>query len=270
VSRFDGLLRDGDHRERASALATLRRRATLHAVVAVTLTLAGYGLLWWVIPETASRWLAVAGVVLGAELFLLRRHLDTNRRHDADRLLPTLGAGNLVTLTRGVLLAWVAGFLAVPWVASEVAWLPALGYGLSALLDAVDGAVARARDRVTVLGETLDVEFDALGLLVVPLVGVVAGQLPAWYIAVGLARYLFVGGCRLREFRGLAVHDLPPRSSRRVLAGAQMLFVAVALTPVVSPGVAGVGALLVGVPLLLGFVRDWLYVSGRLSADESA
>lgn len=270
MSRFDGLRRDGDRHERASALATLRRRATLHAVVAVTLTLAGYGLLWWVIPETASRWLAVAGFVLGAELFLLRRHLDTNRRHDADRLLPTLGAGNLVTLTRGVLLAWVAGFLAVSWLGSELAWLPALGYGLSALLDALDGAVARARDRVTVLGETLDVEFDALGLLVAPLVGVVGGQLPAWYLAVGLARYLFVGGSRLRERRGVAVHGLPPRASRRVLAGAQMFFVAVALSPVVSPAVAELGALLVGVPLLVGFVRDWLYVSGRLSAGESA
>jgi CDP-diacylglycerol--glycerol-3-phosphate 3-phosphatidyltransferase len=270
VSRFDGLFGGHERRERASALATLRRRATLHAVVAVTLTLAGYGLLWWVIPETASRWLAVAGVVLGAELFLLQRHLDTNRRHDEERLLADLGVGNLVTLTRGVLLAWVAGFLAVPWVASELAWLPAVGYGLSAVLDALDGAVARARDRVTVLGETLDVEFDALGLLVVPLVGVVAGQLPAWYLAVGLARYLFVGGCRLRGRRGLAVHDLPPRASRRVLAGAQMAFVAVALTPVVSPAVAGVGAVLVGVPLLLGFARDWLYVSGRLPADGSA
>jgi CDP-diacylglycerol--glycerol-3-phosphate 3-phosphatidyltransferase len=237
--------------------------------MAVTLTLAGYGLLWWVIPETASRWLAVASVVLGVELSVLRRHLDTNRRRGAERLLPTLGAGNLVTLSRGVLLAWVAGFLVVPWVATDLAWLPAVGYGSAALLDAVDGAVARARDRVTVLGETLDMEFDALGLLVASLVGVAGGQLPAWYLVAGFARYVFVAGTRLRAHRGLATHDLPARRSRRLLAGAQMAFVAVALTPVVSSSLAELGALLVCAPLLLGFVRDWLYATGRLSTGDT-
>ena len=49
-----------------------------------------------------------------------------------------------------------------------------------------------------------------------------------------------------------------------MLAGLQMAFVAVALTPVVSPALGRVGAGLFGGAVLAGFVRDWLYVSGRL------
>jgi CDP-diacylglycerol--glycerol-3-phosphate 3-phosphatidyltransferase len=255
-----------DHASRDSALTSLRRRVALLSLVAVTLTVAGYGLLrtFWD-PLAAGRWLVPAGVVLGVELVLLSTSLDANHRHEEDRLLPEFGPGNLVTVARGVLLAWVAGFVAIAWADRALAWLPAVLYGLAAALDFADGTLARATDRVTVLGERLDLEFDALGLLVAPVVGVVAAQLPLWYVSVGLARYLFVGGLALRERRGLSTYDLPPRRSRRVMAGLQMAFVPAALSPTVALRTAELGALLVGVPVLLGFVRDWLYATGRLT-----
>jgi CDP-diacylglycerol--glycerol-3-phosphate 3-phosphatidyltransferase len=44
-----------------------------------------------------------------------------------------------------------------------------------------------------------------------------------------------------------------------------MAFCFVALLPVTGPTVGAVGALVVGGPFVLGFVRDWLYVTGRLT-----
>lgn len=85
-----------------------------------------------------------------------------------------------------------------------------------------------------------------------------------WYLSVGAARYVFVAGLWWRERTDKPTFDLPPRTSRRVLAGLQMAVVPVALAPGVfdswMPLVTGVAA----GGLLLGFGRDWLYVSGRL------
>jgi CDP-diacylglycerol--glycerol-3-phosphate 3-phosphatidyltransferase len=144
-------------------------------------------------------------------------------------------------------------------------WAPALLYGVGVALDAVDGALARATGRVTPLGATLDVEVDSLGFLVAPLVGVLAGHLPVPYLAVAVAHYAYLGALRIREYRGLPTFDLPDRPARRYLAAVQMAFIAAALAPATPPLFGTVGAVLSGGPVLLGFVRDWLYVSGRLS-----
>jgi phosphatidylglycerophosphate synthase len=180
-------------------------------------------------------------------------------------LLSGLGGANVVTLARGALFAWAAGFLVVPLI-GVVAWLPGLVYGLGALLDAVDGAVARATGRVTALGSALDAEFDGLGLLAAASVGVAAGQLPAAYLVAGGARYGWLVAVTVRRRRGLPIHDLPERPSRRVLAGLQMAFCFVALLPATPTALGAVGAVALGGPFVLGFVRDWLYVSGRLAA----
>lgn len=256
----------------------LRRRTAALAVAAAVATLvAGWLAVRLLGVAGATRWTLVAGVALLVVVGLLAVRLDENHPPQEDGTgdsrspAPTLGPATHVTVGRGVLLAWVAGFLAVTWAAlpTWALWLPALGYGAAAALDAVDGAVARRTGRVTRLGARLDMSFDALGLFVAPLVGVVAGQLPWWYLSVGAARYVFVAGIRVRERRDLPVFDLPPRASRRVLAGLQMAFVAVALTPVVSPAAGTVGAALFGGALLGGFARDWCYVSGRLEDTET-
>ncbi|ELZ98503.1 CDP-alcohol phosphatidyltransferase family protein [Haloferax sulfurifontis] len=181
-----------------------------------------------------------------------------------------LGVPTAVTLTRGFLVAGVAGVAGValhgplspPW-----AWAAAVGYGVAAALDALDGALARRLDRVSRLGARLDTAVDAFGLLVAPLAGVLLGELAWWYLSVGAARYVFLLGLRLRQRAGRATFDLPPRASRRVLAGVQMGVVPLALAPGVfdpsMPLVTGVAA----AALLVGFARDWGYVSGRFGSE---
>ncbi|UVE49331.1 CDP-alcohol phosphatidyltransferase family protein [Haloferax larsenii] len=189
----------------------------------------------------------------------------------------SLGLPTAVTLFRAILVAGVGGVgavSAVMWVESGTppvawAWAAAVGYGVAAALDSLDGTLARRLGRVTVLGSRLDTTVDALGLLLAPLAGVFLGQLPWWYLSAGAARYVFVAGLWWRTRTGRPTYDLPPRSSRRVLAGIQMAFVPFALVPGVAdswvPTLAGVAA----GALLLGFARDWLYVSGRLESDST-
>jgi CDP-diacylglycerol--glycerol-3-phosphate 3-phosphatidyltransferase len=57
---------------------------------------------------------------------------------------------------------------------------------------------------------------------------------------------------------------MPPLLSRRIFAGLQMGFLAGVLWPVFTPPGTHIAALLFGIPILFGFVRDWLYVSGGL------
>ncbi len=215
---------------------------------------------------TAVRWGTVTAAVAGGELLFLRRHLRRNHPEgEPDRLHGRLGAANLVTVVRGGCFAALAGFVAVS-PDPTLAWLPALCYGVGVTLDRLDGTVARSVDRVTVLGTKLDMAFDTLGFLVAPIVGVLWGRLPVWYLSLAAARYVFKLACWLRARRGLPVGDLPPSDVRRSLAGVQMGFISVALVPVVPAGLVAAVAPLVLVPSLAYFLRDYLAVTGRWSA----
>ncbi|WP_245998535.1 CDP-alcohol phosphatidyltransferase family protein [Halalkalicoccus subterraneus] len=231
------------------------------AAVATALSFAGLRLL--LADGLARRWLALVGPVLAYELALLWRFLPRNR--NGGRLLASLGPGTALTITRGVLVAFLAGFLLLPQPTESLVWLPAALYGGAALVDYVDGTLARLTDHVTTLGARLDTEFDALGILIAPLLAVLYGQLPLWYLSISAARYLFVLGRWLRRRRGRPVFALPPRRSRRLLAGVQMAFLTLVLSPAATPPVTSAGAVFVAGPFIAGFVRDWLYVSGRLS-----
>jgi CDP-diacylglycerol--glycerol-3-phosphate 3-phosphatidyltransferase len=248
------------------ALRRLRLRWIVVAWAAAVTTAVAFGGLRMLFADgLARRWLALSVPVLAYQLVLLWRFLPRNR--DGDQLLSSFGVGTLLTLARGVLIAFLAGFLLLPQPTHSLVWLPAILYGLAVLADYLDGILARLTDHATVLGARLDTEFDALGILIAPLLAVAYGQLPLWYLLVSAARYLFVFGRWTRRRRGLPVFDLPPRKSRRLLAGVQMAFLAVVLSPVVAPPLTTVAAVFVAVPFVAGFVRDWLYVSGCFEND---
>lgn len=209
----------------------------------------------------ARRWLTLSIPVLAYELSLFWRFLPRNRADE--RLLSSFGPATLLTVVRGVLLAFLAGFLLLPQPTEALVWLPALLYGSAAIADYLDGSIARFTDRVTPLGARLDTEFDALGILIAPLLAVLYGELPVWYLSVSVARYLFVLARWRRRRYGLPVFDLPTRRSRRLLAGLQMAFLPIVLSPVAGPPLTTAVAVFVAIPFVAGFVRDWLYTVGR-------
>ncbi len=167
----------------------------------------------------------------------------------------TLGWPTAVTLARGLLIALLAGSA----VLSPL--LGAAAYSVAAVLDHVDGRLARRLGRTTRLGARLDMEIDALGILVATAVAIHFGKLGVGYLAVGLARYVFVAGLRLRDRLGLGVRALDSSDLRRVLAGCQMGFLAVALWPVVPLELTRAASVLFGGATLGMFWRDFRFAS---------
>lgn len=240
-------------------------------VVGVTFALLGLALGLSVIggPVTAVRWTIPTTAIAAIELAYLYRHLEHNHPAGASRRVSdSLGVANVLTLARGGLFAAVAGFsLLVP--TRSIAWLPAILYGAGSALDGIDGALARAQGRTTVLGAKLDMAIDSLGFVVAPVVAVVWGRLPVWYLSLSVARYLFLAGKAWRRRRGKPVFELPESWIRQPLAGLQMAFITLALAPILPPETVHTLAIVVLPPSLLVFCRDYLVVAGLVGGQNN-
>ncbi|MFC7185801.1 CDP-alcohol phosphatidyltransferase family protein [Halorubrum yunnanense] len=216
--------------------------------------------------DAMGRWrlspAVVAGVCWAGQLWYVGYGFDSGWPTDGfwRRLL---GLANAVTLARGALYAAVAGFVVVP-PDTGLAWGPALCYGAGVAFDNLDGTLARTVGRETEVGRRLDMAFDTFGFVAAPLVAVVWGLLPVWYLSLSAARYVFRGLVWLRRARGLPVGDLPDSDLGRYLAGVQMVFVTIALVPPVPTELVWALAPAVLAPSLAVFARDYLAVSGRL------
>lgn len=252
------------------ALRRLRRQWAGVTAVSLLLWLLLGAWLRQVWPAYAARWLLLSAAALAYSLGVVWRHLSQNRRPHEAQLLPALGWGNGLTLLRGLLVSLLAGFLFSPWPQGALAWLPVLLYTTADIADFLDGYVARITNHATQLGAQLDMEFDGLGMLIVSVLAVWYGQLPGWYLLLGLARYLFVAGIWLRRRRGLPVKALPPSAHRRLFAGFQMGFMSAVLWPILPPAGATIAGTLFALPTALGFGRDWLVVSGRIKPNAPA
>ncbi len=233
-------------------------------------------LTWW--GWQTARWglpLWECGLALSAlmGLYILwdaYRHRDLNRAAPDAPHYPSLGAANVLSLTRGLLLAWLAGFLCTGWPpAGWPRWLPGILFAIAILADFADGLLARLTSRPSLLGKHLDLHLDSLGVLIAALVVVRLGQMPWWFALTGLARYLSLAGEALLRARGVRLRPLPPSASRRAFAGVIMGLLAALLYPVFRPPATVVVGTFVFVPFILGFVRDFLAVAGFRWAEEA-
>lgn len=241
------------------AVTALRREwYGLALVGCVALVLAGL---------SQPRWLAGSMVVWGYCLWLLFRGLEDNCRESDSVPFASLGWPTLVTVLRGALLAVTAGFIFLPMPLGARGFIPAIAYSLASVLDHVDGRLARALDRTTRLGQKLDMELDAAGILIASLLAIHYEKIPPWYLAIGLLRYAFVLGLAWRRRRSKIVLDLDPNSLRRVLAGVQMAYLSLALWPPISSELSLFVAPLFGGATLAMFARDWWHVSARLTHE---
>ncbi len=256
--------------DRPSPLNSLRLRWKITALCYGLFLVAGFGVLasaWQ--AGYAARWLLQAGIILVYLLWVLQRSLSYNVRSGETELLAEFGAGNVMTLVRGGLIAALAGFTFLPWPQGRLAWAPGILFTAAVFSDSLDGYLARVTNHSTRLGELLDMSFDGLGIFVAALLAVQYGQVPFWYLAVALARYLFLGGIWLRKRTGLPVYDLPPSIRRRTFAGVQMGFLFFILWPIFSPPSTHVAAVVFAVPFLIGFLIDWLVVCGHQILSEN-
>lgn len=218
----------------------------------------------------AMQWLLQAMLVWAFVCYQAVRRVELNRPDENAQLYATLGWGNLVTLLRACFLAAVAGFLFQDWpVGAVMAWVPGSLYFCGAILDRVDGYVARKTGHSSLLGNELDMLSDALGLAIASLLAFGYGQVHWTYLLFGVAYYVFHGGLIWRKQQGLPIYPLPPAMHRRAWAGFQMGFLVVALWPWFYPPITTLAGFAFMLPALIGFIVDWLFVSGRLSRDNS-
>ncbi|GAB4268933.1 MAG: hypothetical protein Kow0080_12130 [Candidatus Promineifilaceae bacterium] len=252
------------------ALHQLRKQWWLATAVAGTTTF----LFWqWLrgawVTQFANKWLGITAVCTTYALWVVWQHLPENHRQGERDLLPTFGPGNTLTLLRTLLLAMMAGFFFSPWPDGVLAWLPVLFYTTAVIVDFFDGYAARVSNQATQLGARLDMTFDGLGVMLVSLLAVWYGQLPWWYVILGLARYFFVWGLWLRRQLGWPVHDMPPSIHRRMFAGFQMGFLSAVLWPIVPAGGAAVAGTIFAAATAVSFLRDWFVVIGWLNPEST-
>ena len=216
--------------------------------------------------DAMTRWMfhpaVVAGGCLAGQLWFAGRGVDAGPAIGRPWRY-VFGIANTVMLVRGGLYAVVAGFVVVP-ATTTLTWVPAACYGVGVVLDKLDGVVARTLGEETDLGERLDMAVDTFGFVVAPLVAVLWGRLPVWYLAISAARYVYLAGIHYRRRRGRPTYDRPDSDLGKYLAGVQMVFITVALVPAVPSGLVFAIAPIVLAPSLAVFARDFLYVSGRL------
>ncbi len=217
----------------------------------------------------AIQWLLFAVGIWIFSCWHLWKRRELNRPIENAVPYLTLGWANRLTLLRGGLIALTGSFLFQPQVAGLAAWIPGLLYTLAAILDRMDGFVARRSKQTSLLGSELDTVYDALGLLIAPLLAVGYGKIHWSFLLVSAAYYIFVWGLYWRAKHNLPVYPLLPSMLRRTLAGFQMGFVAFILLPCFHAPLTMVIGIAFMLPILAGFIVDWLVVSGRILSDAN-
>ncbi len=184
---------------------------------------------------------------------LLWRGLPWHRPH------ARFGAANRITLARLSLALALAALLGVPIEGRpELAWGAVAVAAVAALLDALDGALARRHGLASAFGARFDMESDALLIAVLSLLLVHFEQAGPWVLLAGALRYGFVAAAW--RWRWMA-RPLPPSRRRQAVCVTQIVTLIAALAPVVSVpwsgAIAGAGL----AALIASFAIDtvWLF-----------
>ncbi len=163
-----------------------------------------------------------------------------------------LGPANLVTIARAMLVALTAGLIGES--ASHQVASTAVAFAVTAvLLDGVDGWLARRSGMVSEFGSRIDMETDALLIMVLSVLVWQHDKSGVWVLGCGLMRYAFVAaGWLLPWMAG----PLTPTLRGKTVAVAQVAGLAFALLPVVPRSTSRLAAALTLAALTWSFAVD--------------
>jgi len=204
-------------------------------------------------PRYVAKALAAYAVVAVLVLLNLGAHHPFTR----------FGPANQLTLGRAALTALLAGLIGEQGGAAFAGLAFALAI-VAALLDAVDGPVARATGMTSAFGARFDMETDAALLAVLAALAWQLDKAGPWVLASGLARYAFVAAGALAPWLRA---PLPPSFRRRLACAVQTAALVTVLAPVLAPPATSMLAALALALLLFSFAADVIWL--RRHSGES-
>ena len=191
--------------------------------------------------------IAVFAVTMSIAIAALREHHP----------YPRFGPANVVTTVRALLVATVAGFIGenvVPLLAVAVAGFAAV----AAVLDGLDGWLARRTGLASAFGARFDVEVDALLIQVLAVIAWQDQKAGTWVLASGLVRYAFVAAGRIWPWMRA---PLTPTRRARLICVLQVIALIVAILPSMTPplshGIAAAGLALLCYSFFADTLRLW-------------
>lgn len=216
-------------------------------------------------PWFVVRALAVFGLAFGMVLRALPAHAPHAR----------FGGANRLTLARLAGVALLAAGIGEPFAdPAAAAWAAIVVATLAALMDALDGPLARTRGLASDFGARFDMETDALLVLVLSLLVIHFDKAGSWILAAGLMRYAFVAAAAALPW---LARPLPPSLRRKAVCVAQITSLIVCLGPIIAVpwshaiAAASLAALAASFAADLGWLaRQRLRHGGRPSAVEPA
>lgn len=168
---------------------------------------------------------------------VLTHTLATSGAHPHDRFGPANGI-TLLRLTGVLLMAALVGeaFPGEPLHANAgAAWALVVVATATAVMDAVDGTLARKTGLASAWGARFDMETDAFYILVLCALVVQAGQAGPWILASGLMRYAFVLSARVWPWLG---GPLAPSKRRQTVCVIQVTALIICLGPIIAEPLA--------------------------------
>jgi phosphatidylglycerophosphate synthase len=232
----------------------LRSSAVTPVVLAVLGTAAAAALLdWWLGLDGGAVWrAALVAAVLG--ILVVWRAARSSP-------MARFGAANAITLVRAAIAVLLLSLIGADY-GTALGWT-IVGLGTTAaLLDGLDGRLARSRGEVSAFGARFDMETDAFLILVLALGAWQLGKAGAIIVLAGALRYVFVAASY-----GYAWLDvpLPPSRRRQTVCVLQVATLIAALAPIFVRPFSDVVALAGLVLLLWSFAVDvvWLKRHGR-------
>jgi phosphatidylglycerophosphate synthase len=167
----------------------------------------------------------------------------------------TFGVANQLTTARAVLVALVTGLIGEPRFPSVAGTAAAVGVG-AAVLDGVDGWLARRTGMSSRFGARFDVEIDALLIQALAILAWLYGKAGPWVLTSGLMRYGFVAAGWWWPWMR---RPLAPTSRGKVVCVVQtaalLLTIAPAVEPPLSTAIAASGLLALSYSFLVDILR---------------
>lgn len=177
----------------------------------------------------------------------------------------SIGSANLATAARGTLVALLAALVGER-VSGSVQYVVLAVGTTAAILDGVDGWLARRSNTASRFGARFDMETDALLILTLTVLAWQLGKAGPWVVLSGVLRYAFVlAGLALPWLRA----PLPPSWRRKTVAVLQTVALLIVIAPFVPREVSEPLAVVALMGLVISFVTDGVWLKRAAARDTS-